>query len=50
MLEKVQDLPPVKDMLEKAKPILGYDILDLCLNGPEEKLEEILSNTYIDIF
>ena len=40
MLEKVQDLPPVKDMLEKAKPILGYDILDLCLNGPEEKLEE----------
>lgn len=40
MLEKAKDLPPVKDMLEKSKPILGYDILDICLNGPEEKLEE----------
>ena len=40
MLEKVADLPPVKDMLEKSKPILGYDILDICMNGPEDKLEE----------
>lgn len=40
MMEKVKDLPPVKDMLEKSKPILGYDLLDICLNGPEEKLEE----------
>eukprot|EP00438_Fugacium_kawagutii_P017605 Skav213581 [mRNA] locus=scaffold1790:251421:253976:- [translate_table: standard] len=39
-MEKVKDLPPVKDMLEKSKPILGYDLLDICLNGPEEKLEE----------
>jgi len=30
----------VKDMLTKAQDILGYDILDLCLNGPEAKLEE----------
>jgi len=27
-------------MLAKAAPILGYDILDICLNGPESKLEE----------
>ena len=27
-------------MLEKSKPILGYDLLEICLNGPEEKLEE----------
>jgi len=40
MLSGVQDLPAVKDMLEKAKGILGYDILEICLNGPEEKLEE----------
>eukprot|EP00971_Amphidinium_carterae_P285701 5672793-Amphidinium_carterae.1 len=33
-------MPKVKEMLEKAKPILGWDVLDLCLNGPEEKLEE----------
>eukprot|EP00440_Ansanella_granifera_P045093 gb/GFBE01048869.1/.p1 GENE.gb/GFBE01048869.1/~~gb/GFBE01048869.1/.p1 ORF type:complete len:410 (+),score=162.47 gb/GFBE01048869.1/:1-1230(+) len=40
MLEKVKDIPAVKDMLDKSKDILGYDILDICLNGPEEKLEE----------
>jgi len=40
MMEKVMDLPAVKEMLEKSKPILGYDILDICLNGPEDKLEE----------
>eukprot|EP00933_Yihiella_yeosuensis_P005840 TRINITY_DN110431_c0_g1_i1.p1 TRINITY_DN110431_c0_g1~~TRINITY_DN110431_c0_g1_i1.p1 ORF type:complete len:435 (+),score=132.71 TRINITY_DN110431_c0_g1_i1:63-1307(+) len=40
MLSNVQDMPAVKEMLEKSKAILGYDILELCLNGPEEKLEE----------
>ncbi|CAE8692636.1 unnamed protein product, partial [Polarella glacialis] len=30
----------VKDMLQRAEKILGYDLLDLCLNGPEEKLEQ----------
>lgn len=40
MLDGVKDLPAVKDMLDKAKDILGYDVLDLCLTGPEEKLEE----------
>eukprot|EP00930_Biecheleria_cincta_P037952 TRINITY_DN2607_c0_g2_i1.p1 TRINITY_DN2607_c0_g2~~TRINITY_DN2607_c0_g2_i1.p1 ORF type:complete len:427 (+),score=105.85 TRINITY_DN2607_c0_g2_i1:71-1282(+) len=40
MLEKVQDMDSVKDMLAKSKDILGYDILDICLNGPEAKLEE----------
>merc|ERR1719229_146590 len=40
MMKEVKDLPAVQEMLAKAKPILGYDILDICLNGPEEKLEE----------
>lgn len=40
MLEGVKDLPKVKEMLDEAKGILGYDILDICLNGPEDKLEE----------
>jgi len=40
MLSGVKDMPAVKDMLEKSKPILGWDVLDLCLNGPEAKLEE----------
>merc|ERR1712176_705926 len=28
------------EMLNKAKDILGYDLLQLCLDGPEEKLAE----------
>mmetsp|Transcript_38739 Transcript_38739/g.70336 ORF Transcript_38739/g.70336 Transcript_38739/m.70336 type:complete len:476 (-) Transcript_38739:105-1532(-) len=40
MLEGVKDLPAVKEMLETAKRILEFDILDLCLNGPESRLEQ----------
>jgi len=40
MLKQVKDMPVVKDMLTKAKDILGYDLLQLCLEGPEDKLEE----------
>ncbi|CAE6952936.1 MCAT [Symbiodinium sp. CCMP2592] len=40
MMEKVMDISAVKEMIEKSKPILGYDILEICLNGPEDKLEE----------
>jgi len=40
MMEKSQDIPAVKNMLEKSRTILGYDLLDICLNGPENKLEE----------
>jgi len=40
MLKEMKDDPAVKEMLDKAKDILGWDVLDLCLNGPEEKLEE----------
>lgn len=40
MLTDVKDLPGVKIMLDKAREILGYDILKLCLEGPEEELEQ----------
>eukprot|EP00413_Alexandrium_margalefii_P014490 CAMPEP_0204533622 /NCGR_PEP_ID=MMETSP0661-20131031/12390_1 /ASSEMBLY_ACC=CAM_ASM_000606 /TAXON_ID=109239 /ORGANISM="Alexandrium margalefi, Strain AMGDE01CS-322" /LENGTH=517 /DNA_ID=CAMNT_0051539987 /DNA_START=56 /DNA_END=1609 /DNA_ORIENTATION=+ len=40
MMKTLKDLPAVKDMLSTAKDILGYDILDIMLNGPEEKLAE----------
>ena len=33
-------VPKVKDMLSKATEILGYDLLKMCLEGPEEKLAE----------
>mmetsp|Transcript_90258 Transcript_90258/g.142603 ORF Transcript_90258/g.142603 Transcript_90258/m.142603 type:complete len:539 (+) Transcript_90258:60-1676(+) len=40
MMMSVKDLPAVKDMCAKAKTILGFDVLDICLNGPESKLQE----------
>ena len=36
----VKDVPEVKEMLSKADSILGYDLLNMCLTGPEEKLAE----------
>ena len=40
MLQKVKDLPAVKEMCQKATEILGYDLLDVCINGPKEKLDD----------
>ena len=40
MMSSIKDIPAVKDMLAKAEGILGYDVLQLCLEGPEAKLEE----------
>ncbi|CAG9461448.1 unnamed protein product [Pedinophyceae sp. YPF-701] len=39
MLKEVQDLPAVRAMLDKAHAVLGYDLLDVCLNGPKAKLD-----------
>jgi len=40
MLDGVKDLPPVRELLARAKAVLGWDVLELCLNGPEERLAE----------
>merc|ERR1719401_3192600 len=40
MLAEVKDLEPCKKLISIASSILGWDVLDLCMNGPEEKLEE----------
>merc|ERR1719394_889095 len=39
-MKEMGEIPAVVEMLEKSKTILGYDILDICLSGPESKLEE----------
>ena len=39
MLKSVSHIPAVKEMCDKAKDILGYDLLDVCVNGPKEKLD-----------
>ena len=40
MLKDTKSLPAVAAMLEKAKDVLGYDLLDVCLNGPKSKLDD----------
>jgi len=35
MLKDVKDLPKVARMLDEAKEILGFDLLDVCINGPD---------------
>eukprot|EP00413_Alexandrium_margalefii_P023592 CAMPEP_0204573636 /NCGR_PEP_ID=MMETSP0661-20131031/40137_1 /ASSEMBLY_ACC=CAM_ASM_000606 /TAXON_ID=109239 /ORGANISM="Alexandrium margalefi, Strain AMGDE01CS-322" /LENGTH=478 /DNA_ID=CAMNT_0051582091 /DNA_START=62 /DNA_END=1498 /DNA_ORIENTATION=- len=40
MMSGLKDNTAVKEMIAKAKSVLGYDVLDICLNGPEDKLEE----------
>lgn len=37
-------LSRVKDMFKTANKVLGYDILDICLQGPQEKLDKIEYN------
>jgi [acyl-carrier-protein] S-malonyltransferase len=40
MLADVKTTPKVQEMMKKAQEILGEDLLDICLNGPETKLGE----------
>lgn len=40
MLRDCSKMPVVQDLLERAKAVLGYDIRDLCVNGPEAKLNQ----------
>lgn len=40
MLSEVMHLEPCKKLIDSANSVLGYNILDLCLYGPEAKLEE----------
>lgn len=40
MLDSAKELPAVQDLLRQARAELGYDILEVCLKGPESKLQE----------
>jgi [acyl-carrier-protein] S-malonyltransferase len=35
----VEARPATRERFEEAKAILGYDLLDICLNGPKERLD-----------
>jgi len=40
MMKDQMDMPPVMEMLAKAKKILGWDVKEVILNGPDTKLQE----------
>mmetsp|Transcript_103053 Transcript_103053/g.291349 ORF Transcript_103053/g.291349 Transcript_103053/m.291349 type:complete len:571 (-) Transcript_103053:172-1884(-) len=40
MMEEVKDIPKVRELLATARQILGYDLVKLCREGPEARLEE----------
>jgi len=39
MVKDTLGIPRVKEMFDEAKEVLGYDLLDVCLNGPKSKLD-----------
>jgi len=39
MVKDCLGIPKVKEMFDEAKEVLGYDLLDVCLNGPKSKLD-----------
>jgi len=40
LMEEVASMPKVREMLATSQQILGYDLLQVCLQGPDAKLEE----------
>ena len=40
MCKNLVSLQPVRDLFEKASEILQFNILQLCLEGPEDRLTE----------
>lgn len=42
MGKKLLAYPGVEDMYNKASEILGYDLLRMCISGPEEKLNKTI--------
>ena len=44
MLGSCKDLPAVRTMLATAQRVLGYDLLDMCLNGPKSSLDDTVNS------
>eukprot|EP00450_Noctiluca_scintillans_P029228 CAMPEP_0194541212 /NCGR_PEP_ID=MMETSP0253-20130528/81819_1 /TAXON_ID=2966 /ORGANISM="Noctiluca scintillans" /LENGTH=52 /DNA_ID=CAMNT_0039387679 /DNA_START=24 /DNA_END=179 /DNA_ORIENTATION=+ len=40
-MNNAKDIPPVREMLSIATRLLGFDLLDVCLHGPPERLQQI---------
>lgn len=44
MVQKYLRFPQARELFEMANEILGYDLLGLCLKGPQEKLDQTRFN------
>ncbi|KAK4760361.1 hypothetical protein SAY87_005254 [Trapa incisa] len=42
MGKDAQDVPAAAELYRKANDILGFDLLDVCINGPKEKLDSTI--------
>ena len=42
MANKLLECHACKELFQRANAILGYDLLDLCVNGPQDKLDQTL--------
>ena len=40
MCQELVEVPKAKEMFETASDIVGYDLLDICINGPKEELDK----------
>jgi [acyl-carrier-protein] S-malonyltransferase len=39
MGKEAQNVPTAAELYKKANDILGFDLLDICINGPKDKLD-----------
>ncbi|GJZ09424.1 malonyl-CoA:ACP transacylase, partial [Tanacetum coccineum] len=39
MGQEAQKIPAAAELYSKANEILGFDLLDVCINGPKDKLD-----------
>lgn len=48
MGKEAQSVAAAGELYNKANHILGYDLLDICVNGPKEKLDStVISQVHI---
>ncbi|KAG0476997.1 hypothetical protein HPP92_013411 [Vanilla planifolia] len=48
---EAHSVPAAASLFQKANDILGFDLLDLCINGPKEKLDStVISQVKWEMF